>query len=123
MRLRVGPFGIRRALGLEALGEIAEAAGLDRVVWPVDVAAMDLDAIIVGGERAADFLHGRSWTGTGPSGAAEPESIDGRREQKSVRVYDEDGGFLGLAEQVESGWQPRLAIPTGDPIAVQASRS
>jgi len=122
VRLRVGPFDIREAIGLEALGAIAEAAAWDRVVWPVDVAAMDLEAIIVGRERAADFLHGRSWIETGPSTADESEGSNDGGEQKSVRVYDEDGGFLGLVEKVESAWQPRLAIPTGDPIAVQASR-
>lgn len=122
VRLRVGPFDIRGAVGLEALNEIAEAAAWDRVVWPVDVAAMDLDAIIVGRERAANFLHGRSWTETEPSAPGVPEGLNGGGKHESVRVYDEDGRFFGLAERMESGWQPRLAIPAWDPIAGQVSR-
>jgi tRNA pseudouridine55 synthase len=108
VRLRAGPFDISEAIGLDACAEIADASAWDRVLWPVDVAALDLDATIVGRERVTDFVHGRSWIG---SEHVSSELVDGRKEGGLVRVYDEQGDFLGLVEHVNAAWQPRLSIP------------
>jgi tRNA pseudouridine55 synthase len=108
VRLRVGPFAISEAIGLDRCADLAAASKWSQVLWPADVAAFDLGAIVVGRERADDLGHGRSWKG--------PEQVDDqsakdRKEDGFVRVYDLDGDFLALAERVGSAWQPRLAIP------------
>ena len=112
VRLRVGAFDIRHSLRLETLAETTSGAW-DEIFWPADVAAADLDAMIASRERAVDFLHGRSWT---------QESPATRLVEQLVRAYDEDGAFLGLAQQMNAGWQPRLAIPSTSPTAAGASR-
>ncbi len=136
VRLRVGPFDIRHGLMLDRLEQLANAASLESALWGVDVAGWDLDAIITARERALDFEHGRAW----PLDPMQTEAVDhavirenadgaieGDAPRKSdeglVRVYDEDGAFLGLVEAINGLWQPRLAIPLPDPFDQPAAAS
>jgi tRNA pseudouridine55 synthase len=98
-RLRVGSFDIKEAIGLDVWAELADADAWDRVLWPTDVAALDNDVIIVSSERTADFVHGRAWIAPGQVAS---QSDISHGEGTSVRVYAENGGFIGLAERAES---------------------
>lgn len=128
IRLRVGPFDIRSGLMLDRLEELASQASLEAALWPVDVAASDLGAIITGRERAVDIAHGRAWlsepteTGAADDGAIE-ENAQRKSDEGLVRVYDEDGAFLGLVELVGGLWQPRLGIPLSDAVGQPAAGS
>jgi tRNA pseudouridine55 synthase len=99
VRLRTGPFTMNDAWTLDTLAE----ADLE-VEWPSvaahpDAALEGLDAIIVDEPMVADWLHGKSLpAATSYSGW--------------VRVYDANGGWLGIARR-ESGsddWQPHKVI-------------
>ena len=112
VRLRVGPFDIRDSIRLESLEEAPEEEIWAPLLWQPDIASLDLDAVVFGRERAADFALGRTWLGPTPPGA-----------KKLVRVYTDDGLFLGLAEPADGYWQPRLAIPVAEEISGSVSRS
>jgi tRNA pseudouridine55 synthase len=108
VRLRAGPFDIRDALRLEHLESLADGASWGRALWPVDIALLEDDVVIGAGERAEDFAYGRSWARQYPT---QNEPAQTGEPSQRVRVYDEKGSFLGLAEPSPVGWQPRLAIP------------
>lgn len=112
VRLRVGAFDIRGSLRLEELAETT-SENWSEILWPPDIATTDLDALIARRERVADFLHGRAWTQESP-GITVAEGL--------VRAYDEDGALLGLAQQTDAGWQPRLAIPSLNPVPAGVGR-
>jgi tRNA pseudouridine55 synthase len=120
VRLRVGPFDIRDSIAVEKVPESADVDSWNAILWPPDIAALDLDVVLASRERAADFAHGRSWVGESSAGVS--LASPGDTDRKMVRVYDEDGSFLGLAERVADGWQPRLAIPSTS-TAVQATHA
>jgi tRNA pseudouridine55 synthase len=106
-RLRVGQFDITTSVQIDSLGERPNRVDWESVMWPADVATLDLDVLLVRSDRADDFTHGRAW------------AVGGGDAPGSVRVYDERGRFLGLAERVEEAWQPRLAIPLGQSAAAE----
>ena len=108
--------------------EHARAGSLARIIWPVDVAALDLDVLVLARDRTGDFAHGRAWPaptaplpsqwerlGEGTSHSDLPQSTGGQTATGTIgtllRAYDEDGRFLGLVESLDGCWQPRLAIP------------
>jgi tRNA pseudouridine55 synthase len=101
VRLRVGSFRIEDAVDLDALAQAGERDNWDSVLWPADVAAAHLPAIIEPASRSADLVHGRSWVDE--SGDL-PDSID-------ARVYDENGTLLGFARRSRDGlWHPLRGI-------------
>ena len=123
-RLQVGLLDITESWSLETLEEAAETASWEQALLPTDVAALDLGAITAARDRALDFLHGRSWRDeTRVLAGNAGEMTESGDRARLVRVYDEDGAFLGLAQETEDGWQPRLAIPPSSPTPLPASRS
>jgi tRNA pseudouridine55 synthase len=120
VRLRVGPFEIIDAVDLQTIEMLAQRDVWHRVLWPVDITASGANAIIARASRVIDFGHGRSWT-TGELGLrAQPDDASiadsAVRSPPSivagVRVYADDGAFLGFARRADrSTWQPVLAIP------------
>jgi tRNA pseudouridine55 synthase len=100
VRLTNGPFDCGDATGVEELRLAAEYGYFGDLLWPPDVAVSDRPALVVSGAHAEDMVGGRRWPATSFPGG------DG-----TVRVYSEDGDFLGLAELQEGDWQPKLVLP------------
>jgi len=100
VRVRVGPFDITEAVGLESLELAALEFSWRELVLPPDAALLGLPAAVVTDERRASFAHGRGWAGR-PSGMA-PE----------IRTYSADGRFMGLlrAGREPGAWQPALSF-------------
>jgi tRNA pseudouridine55 synthase len=106
VRLRVGPFVLRDALGLADLEALEATSAWERVLWPFDVACRHLDAMLVPAARQADVANGRAW----PAAVPEPTSSD----DQTVRVYEHEGGLLGLATRRNGLWQPTRGLrPSG----------
>jgi len=107
VRLRVGPFRVEDALGLETLALVAELEAWDSVLWPADVAAWELPAIIAPESRALDLGHGRPWRAC--------DALGNPRGQFDARVYDAEGALLGFARRSREGlWHPLRGIsPSG----------
>lgn len=103
VRVAVGRFDLSWAIGLEELATEVAASTLERVLVAADVALLDLPAVVTKPERAADFLHGRSWHA---SSLCAPFGTD------LVRAYTEDGRLLGVMvyDASDGRWQPRLAL-------------
>ncbi|MCL4532485.1 MAG: tRNA pseudouridine(55) synthase TruB, partial [Actinobacteria bacterium] len=99
VRIASGPFTCEEAMGIEDLRLAAEFGYLDTLILPPDLAVTHLSAIIVSSAHALDMRGGRRWPARGPLPKPGP-----------VRVYSEEGSFLGLAELQEGGWQPRLVL-------------
>jgi tRNA pseudouridine55 synthase len=92
-RLAVGPFDETGLVSCEALEAAAEQglAVLDRCLLGADAALTDLPAVTVSGADALALTSGRR-VRVSPDHACE-----------SVRIYDEDGGFVGLGRLEDSG--------------------
>jgi len=89
-RTRIGALAIDQALGLEALAGLAEADRRKRLL-PADILLSELPKVVVDRAKADALLQGRA-VGLGePLGAG------------SVRLYAEDGLFLGLGARGEEG--------------------
>ncbi len=102
IRLRVGPFDLSESVELEALESAATNGDWGRFLWPADIAVEDLSALMVDDATGHDFVHGRRWLRDGDMGG------------DRVRVYANDGRFLGLAEPGEGYWQPAVVLePAG----------
>ncbi len=99
VRLASGPFTWEDAVGIEDLKLAAEFDYLDKLIWPPDLAVAHLPAVIASESHALDMRGGRRW----PAHWV-PEKAG------LVRVYSEEGWFLGLAEALEGSWQPRLVF-------------
>jgi len=80
-RTGIGSFKIEEALGLERLAELAEVQRR-ACLRPADVLLADLPAVVVDRAQAAALLQGQAVAQVVPLG--------------SVRLYAEDGLFLGL---------------------------
>lgn len=80
-RTGIGGFKIEEALGLDQLAELTEAERLG-CLRPADILLADLPAVVVDHAQAEALLQGRAVARPAPLG--------------SVRLYAEDGLFLGL---------------------------
>ncbi len=105
------------ALRRTAVGRFTEAGAhkLDTITaafsegwWPsllftLDHALLHLPAVIVAAEGEADMRHGRGFTG--------PEPLTGL--DLPARVYNRDGGFVGLAawDPIALRWLPERVFP------------
>lgn len=89
-RTRIGALAISQALELEALAALAEADRRTRVL-PTDILLSELPAVVLDRGRADAVLQGRPVALGEPLGAG------------SVRLYAEDGLFLGLGARSEEG--------------------
>ncbi len=98
VRLSSGPFTCDEAAGTEDLRLAAEYGYLDRLIWPPDLAVSHLPAVVLSEQHARDMVAGRRWPVRNPV------------QPGTVRVYSEEGSFLGLAEQRDGSWQPRLVL-------------
>jgi tRNA pseudouridine55 synthase len=98
VRTRVGPFGLDDALRYDQLEAVAQHGAWNRVLWPTDVAAAQLDVVVTGELEELGFGQGRAWP------AREYPTGD-------VRVFSQAGRFLGLASQRGDGmWRPRVVL-------------
>jgi tRNA pseudouridine55 synthase len=102
LRLRVGPFGLDDAVSPETLAQLAESDAWQTQLWPIDVIASDLPALVVAPERLEDFAHGRGWTDEAPAAVA-----------MAARVYTMSGDLLGFAERGADMWMP-VRTPGGE---------
>jgi tRNA pseudouridine55 synthase len=102
-RTRIGALAISQALELEALAALAEAERRTRVL-PADVLLSELPAVVLDRGKADAVLQGRPVALGEPLGAG------------SVRLYAEDGLFLGLGTRSEEGLlcpKRMRALPAG----------
>lgn len=89
-RTGVGPFRLDDALDLESLEGTPDSAMPDCLL-PVDALVSGLPRIVLGHRQARRMLHGQ------------PVMTEANRPAGPVRLYDEDGGFLGVGDVVEGG--------------------
>jgi tRNA pseudouridine55 synthase len=102
VRLRVGPFGLDKALQTEDLEAVARRGQWDAVLWPLDTVVRSLGAIVVGEAQGGYFSHGRGL----PRASSPAEAL--------VRVYAGAGHFLGLARGANGLWQPSIVLMNED---------
>lgn len=103
VRLSSGPFHIDDASSIDDLKLAAEMGYLEDLLWPADSAVFHRRATVVTRRVAGDMLGGRKW-----------QAGDTPAPDETVRVYSEDGQFLGLAG-LESGiYHPRLVLAGRD---------
>jgi tRNA pseudouridine55 synthase len=100
VRLRVGPFDLAGAVGLESLEQAALNSRWRELVLPPDAALLGLPAALLADQRRECFTHGRGWPGR-PSDMA-PE----------IRAYSAEGAYLGLlrAGREPGVWQPAISF-------------
>lgn len=111
VRLSSGPFNCEDAVGTEDLKLAAEFGYLEKLIYPPDLAVAHLPAIVVSRQHAQDMKGGRRWPASpGARASRPPEGGQEGRAPEMVRVYSEEGDFLGLAEPREGSWQPRLVL-------------
>lgn len=89
-RTAVGSFDLSRAVGLDRLEEMAEADRL-ACLLPMDALVGQLPRLVLGGPQARRMRHGQ------------PVLTEADREPGPVRLYDEEGAFLGLGDVVSGG--------------------
>lgn len=89
-RTAVGPFDLSRAVGLDRLEEMGEAERL-ACLLPTDALVEHLPPVVLGGRQARCMRHGQ------------PVLTEAEREPGPVRLYDEEGRFLGLGDVVSEG--------------------
>jgi tRNA pseudouridine55 synthase len=101
-RTRIGALTIDQALGLEALAALDEAGRRKRLL-PADILLSELPAVVLDRVRADAVLQGRPVTLGEPLRAG------------SVRLYAEDGLFLGLGAPEQGLLRPKRmrALPGG----------
>jgi tRNA pseudouridine55 synthase len=89
-RTQIGQLTIDQALGLDALAALSEA-DREKCLLPSDVLLAGLPAVVLDRARADALLQGR------------PVAMAGSQPAGSVRLYGEDGLFLGLGTRGEQG--------------------
>ena len=106
-RTAVGPFDLGRASRLARIVEAFVEGWWPMLTYPLDAALVAYEAMVVDASGEADMRHGRQFDGPPPretTGAL-------------VRVYDDRGGFVGLArwDGVHARWQPARVFPAAPP--------
>jgi len=102
VRTRVGPYAIDGAVGWSEVCEPGSAASLWERVLPLDSALTHLAPVQLDPGRSRAFRHGQAVTVT--SAAAGP-----------VRVYDADGGLLGIGAARGTSLQPERLLHANHP--------
>lgn len=92
VRLRVGPFDLRNAVGLEELPD----GGRDVLLDP-DVVLLEVPALVLDGRELDNIRHGRPW----PSGTDRAPL---------ARAYTVDGRLAGLLCYSGGHWHPKLVL-------------
>lgn len=100
VRLAVGPFHIFESRTVEELRQAVAGPGIAVHLLPADFVLSDRPAVVVPAARRDDLASGRQW----------PARRAGAPPAGPVRVYDDQGAFLGVAEHVAGRWQPRLFV-------------
>ncbi|HEX6829754.1 MAG TPA: tRNA pseudouridine(55) synthase TruB [Burkholderiales bacterium] len=89
-RTAVGSFDLARAVPLDRLEEMGEAER-HGCLLPTDALVANLPALVLGERQARRMRHGQ------------PVLTEAERPSGLVRLYDEEGAFLGLGEVVNGG--------------------
>ena len=84
-RTRAGPFGLKRAISLDKLAEIAKARTLDGAVLPLQAGLDDIPALPVTPEQALLLRHGQRLVGT-PASPGLHLAMDGETPVALVEV-------------------------------------
>ncbi|MBI5947178.1 MAG: tRNA pseudouridine(55) synthase TruB [Chloroflexi bacterium] len=87
-RVRAGWFTIDRALTLDDVARLVDSGELGEALLPADEGIADLDAAILGIERAALLAHGNVLA----------HVVEPLRDAPRARIYSSDGSFVGVAE-------------------------
>ena len=96
-RTQVGPFTLHAATELWQLEVAAREGFLDTLLYAPDTAVEHLPAAILSDSDRVEFSHGRPLTGAAAG---------------LLRLYDGDGGFLGLAHGQTGCLMPRIVWKT-----------
>jgi tRNA pseudouridine55 synthase len=111
VRLRVGPFGIKEALTVSQVEAISQSGNWQQHIYPLDYVLLNFPALVVNKDQQYSLIHGAP---------IEMEKNNKHPDTKSgniVRVYTEDGSFLGMAKYDEENrrWQPeKIFLKKGD---------
>ena len=99
VRLRTGPFLLDDAWTLTELAQIDLEAEWPSVAVHPDSAMAARGAVVIDASGAANWIKGKAL----PAPSGDPES---------VRVYDEQGRWLGIARRSSDGhaWQPHKVV-------------
>lgn len=98
-----GPFAVRDAVPVEALGAFAGAGKLDEVVRPADEGVAESAAAILTASHAEQLRSGQlAWT---RGGFLRPATL--------ARLYGADGSFVGVGEVDEPGRVRALKVVAG----------
>ncbi len=98
-----GPFTVREAVPVEALGAFAGAGKLDEVVRPADEGVAESAAAILTTSHAEQLRSGQTaWT---RGGFLRPATL--------ARLYGADGSFVGVGEVDEPGRVRALKVVAG----------
>jgi tRNA pseudouridine55 synthase len=92
VRLQVGPFHLRDAVGTQEV----RAGGRDLLLAP-DVVVLEGPALVLGEDELDHLRHGRPW----PSPTAGPPL---------ARAYTVDGRLAGLLTSSDGYWRPKLVF-------------
>lgn len=100
-RTRVGAFADDAAVRLDDLLEAGDAGAWQRHLVPIDAPLQHIPSHELDSESAVAFMHGR------------PVVVSGATEPGWMRIYDEDGCFLGMAlADPRSGiGKPAIVLP------------
>lgn len=103
-RTALGDFQLAQAFTLEALGAMTPPLR-DSCLLPVDSLLQNLPAVVMDAADAALLLQGQAIRS---DRTTTPE--EGLKEDWKIRLYDEEGCFLGLGEFRESSIIPRRLV-------------
>lgn len=102
-RIGSGPFAVRDAVPVEALGAFVGAGKLDEVVRPADEGVAESAAAILTASHAEQLRSGQvAWT---RGGFLRPATL--------ARLYGADGSFVGVGEVDEPGRVRALKVVAG----------
>ncbi len=103
-RERVGRFEIADTASMEDLLSTSEDDVWLQFLLPPDYVLMDLNSIVLNADDATGFVHGRAIRIEGQSDVDEADT--------RVRVYSEDGSFLGIGSKdgSDSVLRPRIVL-------------
>lgn len=129
VRTRSGPFSLADSITLEQLATAVDDASVQRYLYPVDKALEQYPALLLDAESVERVKHGNAFRTPveGSSPAGRPQGIASTMDDSAttlqsrddpggptgdsslVRVYDESGHFLAIAEwdAEQKLWQPK----------------
>ncbi len=101
-RTGVGPFRVDQAVALEALEAMPDRQMLECLL-SADALVSELPSVVLGHRQARLMLHGQ------------PVMTEENRAAGPVRLYEEEGGFLGVGEVVQGGMVNPRRLVAQDP--------